>query len=381
MDLNEFNLKINISLKSKKKLESSQVEITLNLDSDFDTFKNKVKEQSQLDIKSGKYDIEVNLEKNGSFVAIDEKNFSKIMKLLSNEAKRSKIIYSVINISVEETKKKSNKQVITKKSEKDNIKSVHVAGQGDIEYSLLGFYYHKSGNYADAELNYRKALEINPRHSVSYYNLAHLLDIKGQFKNAVEYFKKSIEYDPNYVDAIYDLGFLYLSKGFFTEAEPYFRKVLDMGGIKGDYEAVYLHIGNCLKGQGNLKEAEIYYRKSLSNHNLDAYYQLGMLCNENEREAEAEVFLKKLLEMKPGLAIAWYQIGLAYQRQNKKQEAVNAFKETIKHNPKDSEAYLNLAFACYGSDPLQAISYFRKVRDLNPKLEIANFNLGVQQKN
>lgn len=61
----------------------------------------------------------------------------------------------------------------------------------DQGYSLSGV-----GAYAEAEANYRKAIELNPRFAWAYCNLAVLLDEQGRHSEALKHIDEAISLDP-----------------------------------------------------------------------------------------------------------------------------------------------------------------------------------------
>ncbi len=107
--------------------------------------------------------------------------------------------------------------------------------------------------------------------------------------------------------------------------------------------------GNQLYKDKNYDEAEINYRKALEAEKKDpikAEFNLGDALYKQERYEEAtEQFTKVANQSKNNdlKAKAFHNLGNSYTKQEKYKEAVDAYKNSLKLNPKDNETRYNLA--------------------------------------
>ena len=107
--------------------------------------------------------------------------------------------------------------------------------------------------------------------------------------------------------------------------------------------------GNQLYKDKNYDEAEINYRKALEAEKKDpikAQFNLGDALYKQERYEEAtEQFTKVANQAKNNdlKAKAFHNLGNSYTKQEKYKEAVDAYKNSLKLNPKDNETRYNLA--------------------------------------
>lgn len=126
------------------------------------------------------------------------------------------------------------------------------------------------GDYTQAEIYYKKALELDPKDSNYNGNYAlFLTNVKKEQILAEIYFKKAIEFEPNdnYFYGSY-ASFLKLIKKDYQEAEIYFRKALGTNSnkaINNSNYAVYL-----LEIKKDYLQAEIYYKKVFELDSKDA---------------------------------------------------------------------------------------------------------------
>ncbi len=92
---------------------------------------------------------------------------------------------------------------------------------------------------------------------------------------------------------------------------------------------------------------------------------------------EAVKCFKKIIEINPVSAEAYYNLGKAQKKIGKTQEAISSYKKTIKLNPNYAEAYNNLGNAQKDLDKLNdaILSYNNSIK-IKPSLVEAHYNLG-----
>jgi len=98
------------------------------------------------------------------------------------------------------------------------------------------------------------------------------------------------------------------------------------------------------------EKAETYFRKALSEDQLNAVaaYNLGLTETEMEKNLEAAHFFQKaakLSEQKSLKSQAYYNEGNVWFGKKKYEKAIEAYKNALRNNPGDEEARYNLALA------------------------------------
>ena len=86
------------------------------------------------------------------------------------------------------------------------------AQKAERDYIRKGNRFFKDSVFVDAEVNYRKALEANPKSTVSMYNLGNTLSQEQKFKDAMEQYSAAskIEKDKKKLAHIYhNMGVLF----------------------------------------------------------------------------------------------------------------------------------------------------------------------------
>jgi tetratricopeptide (TPR) repeat protein len=87
------------------------------------------------------------------------------------------------------------------------------------------------GKHAQAEAEYRRAIEIAPNDPLPYINLGSLLYFQQKKTyEAKSALAKALELDPNNADAHFNLGVLFADANLYHEAKVEWEKVIEIGG-------------------------------------------------------------------------------------------------------------------------------------------------------
>ena len=84
------------------------------------------------------------------------------------------------------------------------------------------------GKIEDAELCYRKAIELNPNYPQALYNLGIILQELGKLGDAELCYRKAIELNPDYPQALHNLGITLQELGKLEDAELCYRKAIEL---------------------------------------------------------------------------------------------------------------------------------------------------------
>ena len=116
----------------------------------------------------------------------------------------------------------------------------------------------KKGKFREAEIGYKKLIELKPDYAEAHNNLAVIRKELGRLDEAEISFKKAIKLKPDYADAHYNLGIILQELNRVDEAEISFKKAIK---LKPDYVQAYNNLGNTLKVLERFDEAATYYKK------------------------------------------------------------------------------------------------------------------------
>ena len=103
------------------------------------------------------------------------------------------------------------------------------AQKAERDYIRKGNRLFKDSVYVDAEINYRKALETNPKSTVAMYNLANTLMLQNKLQEAMEQYVAAsrIEKDKNNLAQIFhNMGVIFHSQKDYTKAVEAYKESL-----------------------------------------------------------------------------------------------------------------------------------------------------------
>jgi len=98
----------------------------------------------------------------------------------------------------------------------------------------LGMAYADTGDHAQAEETYRRAIKVEPSNPVAYHNLGNTYKETGERELAIENFQTAIQLDPEFIFSYNALANLYLEEGDYRGARTVFEKYLDHSASKVD---------------------------------------------------------------------------------------------------------------------------------------------------
>lgn len=210
--------------------------------------------------------------------------------------------------------------------------------------SLLAraFAAHRDGRLADAERDYRAALDADPVHA----------------------------------DALHLLGVLRHQQGRNAEAVDLVGRAV---ALRPEDPALHLNLGNALKALGKLDDAIDRFRNALTlaPEFALAHYNLGNAYAAAERHADAVDAFRRSLRLQPGDASTYNNLGNALHALGRHDEAIEAFSHALALRPDHAGAHNNLgmALAALGRTS-DALAHFEAAVAREPRFVAAHFNLG-----
>lgn len=199
-----------------------------------------------------------------------------------------------------------------------------------IELVLQGSRFRTSGDPVNAELAYRKAIELDPVSAYAWNSLAALLaDDPSSFGESELAYRKAIAIDPLSVHSWEMLGVLLghaLDRS--KEAEAALRKAIELGP---EVSGPWISLGTLLYYKLNQSaEAEFAYRQAISIDptSVLAWTMLGIQAGDDAaRHEEAEAALKNALAIKPDFSLAWFGLAEILELLHRDEEALLAYEQ------------------------------------------------------
>lgn len=193
---------------------------------------------------------------------------------------------------------------------------------------------------------YKRCCQDKPLHSPpaagELDRLGIILTAQGRYAEAEAVFRQALENDPGHVETRYNLGLAYMVQNRLADAEQVLRLAI---GARPDYPMAHYGLGLVLKAQGRLPEAEASLQRAvrLKPDFAGGYYCLAYLCLEQGRTEEAVSGFRRAVEIEPGYADARIKLGECHAELGRFAEAEACYRYVLEADPGNIDARFDLA--------------------------------------
>ena len=159
--------------------------------------------------------------------------------------------------------------------------------------SLANALFYSEWKWADAEREYKRALELKPTYEEAHHSYPHYLTLAGRHAEAIEESQLLLRLDPLSSHMNSHLGLAYLKAGRFDEALAQFKKTI---ALDPNYMRVYVHLGFAYEWRKMFPEAITAYKKgvSLAGETLEGQADLARALIEGSERKEGLLILRRL---------------------------------------------------------------------------------------
>jgi tetratricopeptide (TPR) repeat protein len=190
-------------------------------------------------------------------------------------------------------------------------------------FANLAESFHKSHHWVSALELFLLALEENPGLCAPYGGIGLICQELGSPEVGKSFLEQGIELHPNAPDLHFYLGTIHYALGRFDDAISSYQRALQLDGPKPPARH-FLFLGISQAGASGLtqdKAKESFLRALEADPQLAlAHYELGKWYLKNQEFDRAERSLQQAIELDPHLLGAYYQYGLACTRNGKTQK-------------------------------------------------------------
>ncbi len=261
---------------------------------------------------------------------------------------------------------------------------------------------HKAGQHEKAIQYYKNALNLNPKYTDGYLNLANLYSNKNDFKNAkgtLDWGLNMLPNNPKLVEAKGNLekeqaGDIYKTATQYWDAKNYKMALETYQKIPIQTPEVLSAIAACYSELNDHTNAIEYYKKVLAKNpkDIDATEGIAGAYMDLNDDTQAEIWLKKVLALNPNNAEAKNALNIISQGKDAKAlddaialfekpdypKALAAFDKIIATDPKNSYAYYYKALIFdEQKKPKEAIAQYKKAIEIDPKFSLAVYGLAT----
>ncbi len=202
----------------------------------------------------------------------------------------------------------------------------------------LAWVREREQKYSEAEELYRKALAVQPTDVSTIESVGWILFKVGRVTDAQIQFRKAIDLDSNYASAYANMGATHDAKAEYAKAIEWYEKLLKLPGQKDNIRGLV----NCAfdyEQLGTFPKAEDYLRRAVDIRPKDPDLRvwLGDNLYFQEKYRDAEKSYLEAIDLDAKSFYAWRGLGLTFGAEEKWNDAANAFEKARKLKAEDSD--------------------------------------------
>jgi tetratricopeptide (TPR) repeat protein len=195
-----------------------------------------------------------------------------------------------------------------------------------VAHNNLGGAQRDNGQLAEAEASFHHALTLDPNFAGARINLGVLCFARRRFPDSIAHYRQALAIDPNSAAAHTYLSAALIQTGQSHEAEAAIRRALE---LRPDATEALVALGSILEALNRLEDAKTSYQRAIQlNPNTENAFRAlgGLLSRLGGADAEATLFLRTALTLKPDDADAYTALGNIMMRQKQTAEALDMFR-------------------------------------------------------
>ena len=207
----------------------------------------------------------------------------------------------------------------------------------------LGAVYMRLNNVAQARISFQEASRIQPADPLPRFFLGVLLANEGRLDEAAMQYREVLDQDPNNLSALSQLADLYATQDNLQEGLLVYEKLLKE---RPESSVAHFNIGVLEAKLEHWKEAAQHFHASveLDPANFEAMVALGVSLENGGDPAGAKEQFLKAMELEPtNTRLSRYLARLCYRMGNL-EESSAWLSRYLSFNPRDSSAYVELAY-------------------------------------
>ena len=140
------------------------------------------------------------------------------------------------------------------------LNAVENSSQHPLAQKNLGAMYYLDGDMENAEIHFRRSLELNPTEAMIHNNIGLIHMSRGELDEAENMYKKELEVNPYYDNAFFNWGLLYYQKGEEEKAEEMWLRTLE---VNPDHTGAYTNLAYYYSEKGDKEKANYFYTEAV----------------------------------------------------------------------------------------------------------------------
>jgi tetratricopeptide (TPR) repeat protein len=157
-------------------------------------------------------------------------------------------------------------------------------------------WHEQTGNHQEARRSYQKVLEKSPKDVEALLGLARIDQMYDRDEECDQNLEKALKYHPKDPKVFVAIGQVHSARNEWPMAVEKMKAAQKLAPFDPIYE---YHLAVAEAHVGEMKSALEHFTRSVGQ--AEAHYNIGFILNEQGNTADAEVHLKKALQLKPEL--------------------------------------------------------------------------------
>jgi protein O-mannosyl-transferase len=241
--------------------------------------------------------------------------------------------------------------------------------EGNVLLVNVGNIHANKQEYDEAEILYRRAIEIRENSLLANHNLGLIFMIRGDLDSAEYYIKKGIQIDSLAPDGYFQMASIYRSRGQIVEAIEMLEKLQEIIPNYKESETLLMQLKAGV-GEGQIPQ-DFSPTDQMKNAEILMLQESSFKNYQEKNYKEAIIDLKKLLELSndPETKSGYLNnIGICYYEMENYEEAQKYYEEALKFNPLNMNALNGLAeIMLKKNEKTKAMEFYNRILELNPE--------------
>lgn len=259
---------------------------------------------------------------------------------------------------------------------------VGAMAQGFEGHYVRGLALRRLDRLAQAEIEMRRAVEIDPGHADALFNLGAVLERLGKTEEAAAYLRKAVSLEPDNPDIRYRLAKLLLSIGETDAGNAELAEFQEIRQLaqRDSRVSVLMRQAEQSMSAGHPARAKELYQQVIRQDPLHpgAHTNLGVAYEALGRGDLAQAMFRKATEIRPDHAEAHLNLGLKLAEKGQFEEALASIAEAVRLAPDHIAGKQALGMVLTRLDrPLEAVPHFEGIVRERPSSADARLNLGI----
>jgi len=246
-------------------------------------------------------------------------------------------------------------------------------------YALLASVYSQQRDYSSAITAFNKVVQLDPSRATAYFGLGENYARMQRWSDAVAALERGVSINSANKEAYFAIGNAYEELRNFTEAAEAYEKYIN---AKPEITWTgYLRLGSCRMELGEYDKAVAAFEEAQKGQpkDINVNYKLAQAYEKMGQLEKAQATYENLAVLNPSEAATYYgRIVIMYDSAGRYENAIAASKKVIELNPKSEIAVYNLGIMYLKLDRCdEAIATFKEALAIRADYDYAYYNIGI----